>query len=219
MIQSQSNTRLPEGAMSEATKTLFHPARLMTPAEVQKSTANHGPEVQKRTKGQWYLCGDVSLAMFAVLGAAVREEVAMRIDSFSSPAGARYAVVSHQVNGLVHRFLLPLYEPRVAEFVVGMSTGEVGFSLGKDGESDALLIGSPLPGNRFVPVLSVAEPLRPETLHDALAEFPKVINTVKQPSQVPSLRRGEPVLDVSVSVVMPTRALMQLWRMNAAAAA
>ena len=217
MIQTQSNSAPQLEDASEDIQAPFYPARLMTPTEVQKATANQAPEVQKRTEGKWSLCGDVSAPLFAVLSAAFREAVSMRIDSFSSPAGARYAVVSHQVNGFAHRFLLPLYEPRVAEFVAAMRTGKLGFLLGNDGAGDALLIEWPAGCNASVPPVSASTALRRERLHDVLLELPKVINTVKQPLQVPSLRRGEPVIDVSVSVVLPTGALMQLWRMNEAA--
>lgn len=216
MIQSQSNATTPAEAVSEGSQAPFYPARLMTPAEVIEAIANNPPEVQERAKGKWHLCGDVSMPMFAVLTAAVREEVAMRVDSFSTPAGARYGVVSHQVNGFVHRFLLPLYEPRVAEFVMAMRTGELAFLLGNDGEENALLVGPPVRGNGLAPLLSVVKPFPRAKLHDVLAELPKVINTVKQPSQVMSLRHPEPVIDVSLSVLLPTRALMQLWRMNEA---
>jgi hypothetical protein len=214
MIHSQSNAA-PAEAASEDSQALFHPARLMTPAEVEKATVNQPPEVRQRTKGQWQLCGDVSAPMFAVLKAVVREAVSVRVDSFGSPAGARYGVVSHQVNGFVHRFLLPLYDPFVADFVLAMRTEELGFLLGNDGAGDALLIRSPCRGKALAPVLSVVDPLPREKLYAVLAELPKVINAVK----VPTLRRSEPVVEVSVSVLLPTRALMQLWRLNSAAAA
>ena len=181
------------------------------PSEVQHATVDD-PEVQEKTKGKWFLCGDVSLPMFAVLRADVRDEVVTRIDSFSSPSGARYAVVSHQVSGFAHRFLLPMYEPRVNAFILGMRSGEVGFLLGRDGGEEALLIGSPLSKDSFAQLLSAAHPLRRGQLCDVLNEFPKVVSTIQQPEQVTSLRPGEPVIEVSVSVVMPAQALMQLLR-------
>ena len=215
MIKSQFKHRLNANLLSQSTSACapprFFPARLMNPTEVQHATVDD-LEVQEKTKGKWFLCGDVSLAMFAVLTAQVRDEVLSRVDSFNSPTGARYAVVSHQVNGLVHRFLLPLYEPRVTEFLLGMRSGEVGFLLGRDGDEEALLIGSPLSRDRFAQLLSPAYLLRQEQLRDVLNEFPEVVRTIQQPEQVRSLRPDEPVIDVSVSVVMPAQALMQFLR-------
>jgi hypothetical protein len=139
--------------------------------------------------------------------AEFRDEVGVRLTAYDTPAGGSYAVVSHQIFGWVHRFVLPLYEPKVQALLMGLQKEELGFSFGNEGEQDAVLLQCPLGGPAFAPLLAKTNPLPLATLADVLAELPKVISVINQPEQVPSLRRGERVTDVSVSAVLPTQAM------------
>lgn len=190
----------------------FFPARLMTPAEVTVAVADGPTEVQKRTEGKWHLCGDVCNAAFAILSEATRWETAMRISGFRTPIGAAYGVVSHQVRGHAHRFLLPLYETRVVDLLTDLERGgDMGFLLGREGNSEALLIEPQSGGLRgFGPLLAMSEPLSLGKGAEVISELSEVIRAVSQPAQVPSLSKSEPVVSVDVSVLMPIGTLQRL---------
>ena len=189
----------------------FFPARIMNPAEVHSATGGYAPVVNQWVKGKWYLCGDVQSELFAVMKAEIRDAVSVRLTAFNSPAGGSYAVISHQLFGWAHRFVLPLYEPEVGKFLLGMQRDEMGFMFGNNGATDAVLLRSPLKGPMFAPLLAMTNPLPKATIHDVIGELPIVICALKMPQQVPSLRRKETVTDVSVSVLLPTDGMVRFF--------
>ena len=190
----------------------FFPARVMTPAQVAEAVAGRATEVQERTNGKWHLCGDVSDEMFAVLAKALRSETPMRISAFRTPSGAAYGVISHQVHGFAHRYLLPLYETGVVNLLSDLQRGgQLAFLLGRNGNSQALLIEPPTNGlSGFGPVAAMAAPLKPEKVGEVISELSEVIRAIALPAQIPTLRKGEPVAHVDVSAVMPVSALQSL---------
>ena len=143
--------------------------------------------------------------------AEIRDAVSVRLTAFKTPAGGSYAVVSHQLFGWAHRFILPLYEPDVGRFLLATQQEEIGFMFGNNGATDAVLLHSPLKGPAFAPLLPMTNPLSKATIHDVIGELPTVIGALNLPQQVPSLRRGETVTDVSVSVVLPTNAMVRFF--------
>jgi hypothetical protein len=192
----------------------FFPARLMDPLEVKKAIENRPSEVGSWTAGKWYLCGDVSSELFAMLKAEFCDAMAVRLTAFSTPAGGNYAVVSHQFFGWAHRFVLPLYEPKVQEMMLDMQKGELEFLFGNEGAQDAVLTRSPLSRAAFMPLLSMTNSLPKESLLEVFSELPLVISAMNQPRQVPSIRQGEKVKDVSVSFVLPSQAIKQFLSRN-----
>ena len=187
----------------------FFPARLMDPLEVKTAIENRPPEVGSWTNGKWYLCGDVRSEFFAMFKADFRDAIAVRLTAFSTPVGGHYAVLSHQLFGWAHRFVLPLYEPKVQEMLLEMQKEELGFLFGNEGAQDAVLMRSPLSRAAFAPLLAMSNSLPKESVLNVITELPRVISAMNFPKQVPSLRRGEKVEDVSVSVVLPTQAIAQ----------
>jgi hypothetical protein len=192
-------------------KTPFFTARVMNPTEVRAATESHPSPVGSWTSGRWYLCGDVQSELFAMFKTDFRDATSVRLTAFTTPAGATYAVVSHQVHGWAHRFVLPLHEPSVQAMLLGLQKAELGFLFGNEGAEDAVLLYSPLDGSAFAPLLARANSVPKEKFHDVMTELPRVIGAMKMPSQVPSLRSGVRVTDVSVSVVLPARAVMQFY--------
>ena len=191
------------------TQGSFFPARLMDPLEVKTAIENRPPEVGSWTNGKWCLCGDVRSELFAMFKAEFRDAIAVRLTAYTTPAGGHYAVVSHQLFGWAHRFVLPLYETKVQQMLIEMQKAELGFLFGNEGAQDAVLTRSPLSRTAFAPLLAMTNPLPKESVLNVIAELPRVISAMNLPKQVPSLRRGEKVEDVSVSVVLPTQAMAQ----------
>lgn len=210
-MNNQATEHAVEASEYQGLPGAFYPARIMDPSEVQHATLGRPSTVQAWTQGKWYVCGDVRSKLFGMLKAEHRDASAVRLTAFNSPAGGSYAVLSHQILGLAHRFLLPLYEPKVEELLLGLQRAELGMLFGNEGKDDAVLLHCPLSALAFAPLLAMTSPLQKETLHDVIAELPMVISAMNQPKQVPSLRRGEFVTDVSVSVVMPSRALTRFF--------
>jgi len=191
------------------TQGSFFPARLINPLEVKTAIENRPPEVGSWANGKWYLCGDVRSEFFAMFKAEFRDAIAVRLTAFSTPAGGHYAVVSHQLFGWAHRFVLPMYEPKVQEMLMEMQKAELGFIFGNEGAQDAVLTRSPLSRAAFAPLLAMSNSLPNNSALKVIAELPRVISAMNEPKQVPSLRRGEKVEDVSVSFVLPTEAMAQ----------
>jgi hypothetical protein len=210
------NTQKDSGSATHASlielAPAFFPARVMTPTQVAAAVADGPDEVKSRAQGKWHLCGDVSNEMFAVLSAAIRSETAMRISAFSAPSGARYGVVTHQVHGFAHRFLLPLYESCVVDLFTALKGGEqLAFLLGRAGNSEALLLKPPQGSlSGFAPLFAMCGPLARGAVGEGIMELARVIEALALPQQIPTLRQGEPVVRVNVSAVMPARTLESL---------
>jgi hypothetical protein len=189
----------------------FFPARVMTPTEVREALQNRPPVEQSWTEGKWYLCGDVQTQLFLLANAQFGSRMKERITAYSTPVGGHYAVISHQVLGWCHRFLLPLYEPKVMALLTGLRTQKLGFSLGNAGGEGAVLVSSNFNAAAFAPLVPMARALPDGQLKRVFRELPKVINSMNDPGQIPSMVEGIDIVDVSVSVVMPASAIMKIF--------
>lgn len=183
----------------------------MDPLEVKNAVENYPSAVNIWTNKKWYLCGDAKSELFSMFKADFRESVAVHLTAYDTPAGVSYAVISHQIYGWTHRFVLPLYEKKVRTMLLDLQKAELGFMFGNEGEQDAVLLHCPLTAPAFAPLLAKANPLPREKLQKVLAELPWVIRVMNEPNQVPSLRQGERVTDVSVSAVLPTQAMIRFF--------
>lgn len=194
-------------AFSDDERRLFYPASILTPEQVLKTTEKYPENVRAQVLGNWFLCGDLSEAMFDLVKANWPGDLSIRITAFASPIGVYYGVVSHQTKGYAHRFVLPLYEPGAAELLKSIQLTPFMFMLGRDEEDEAMVLPCPLPGRDFAPLLALCRRPLNEHLLDAVAELPKVISILKEPSQVPTSVRGQEVTHVDVSVLLPTESL------------
>jgi hypothetical protein len=193
----------------------FSPATLLSPGDVQSAVAHESADFRKQLQGSWYLCGDVSDEMYGLLSGQTCQDLALRVSGVRTPVGARYGIISHQLLGCVHRFLLPLYEPRIGDFLLAMRSGRLGFQLGRNGsEKVAALTAKVGVEPELLPLLAMANTLPREVAQAALAELPIVIAEMDQPGRLPSLT-SEPVENVSLSVLLPTQTLGRLLGMGA----
>lgn len=195
-------------ALSDDERRLFYPASILTPDEVVKRTERYPQNVRSVVHGNWFLCGDFSQEMFDQVKADWPGDLSIRVTAFASSIGVYYGVLSHQVKGLAHRFVLPLYEPRAGELLTGIRQAPLMFMFGRDEEVEAMVLPSPLPAHDFAPLLGLFSRPNREYLRDAVAELPSVISALKEPGQVPTAIRGREVTHVDVSVLLPTQSLM-----------
>lgn len=211
MIETQSGSNSSLSAEPRALP-VFTPATLLSPGDVQTAVAKEAASFPKGVQGSWYLCGDVSKEMYSLLADQTRQELSQRVFAIETPVGAQYGVVCHQVLAHMHRFLLPLYEPRVGDFLLAMKTGRLGFQLGHEGSEEGAMLTSQ---TRFEPELSrltrLASPLDREQARQAIGELPMVIAEISRPSRFRMVGLS-PASDVSVSVVLPKQTLAQLFK-------
>jgi hypothetical protein len=191
---------------SQADKASVYFAELMNPSEVDAAVASRDAVERKQVGGRWMFCGDVSRPMFELLRSRPND-IAFRVSGFKASFGGVYGVLTHQLAGHQHRFLLPLYEPGVAECIASLRSTPYGFLLGNDGQRDSIVLRADISGVPLLPLLALLEPYTHEKLREMLMEFPIVIAQMLHLDKVPSAVTGEAVLAVSVSVLMPVMTL------------
>jgi hypothetical protein len=211
MIESKTGSNSPESSRLVRMPP-FSPATLWSPGQVQTAIANEPPELRTKFQGSWYLCGDVSNEMYSLLAGSTRPELALRVFGIETPLGARYGILCHQIRGHVHRFLLPLYEPRVGDFLLAMRGGRLGIQLGRDGSEQAAMLTAEVPVEpELLPLVALASPLPGHLGRIVIGELPTVIAEISDPTRLPPVG-PEPVNGVSLSVVLPTQTLAQLLK-------
>lgn len=177
--------------------------RLMSPPEVESATRDRGAMEKEWVKDRWILCGDMHESMFDALDVDSGSNLPSRISVFDSPGENKYLVLTHQYQNHQHRFLLPLWDPSIARFIHAMDKGSLGFLLGRNGQSRALLV----PGIQSAAELKVLQDFctkpAPDRLAFMLGEMPLAMVTIAQLEAIPRLVDTEEVTEVSVSVLMP----------------
>ena len=187
--------------------------RLMSPAEVNGAIGTQPDEVIQKVSSCWTLCGDVSRGMFSALRAAsVLCGATERLTAYLSPAGAGYAVLTQQLQGFQHRFLLPLFEPRTASFVAAMSRDSLVYSLGNDDDVEALVWRSTFSARDVLPLQVFCSPLVAESRQEVILEWARVVKTMTALQQVPSTTLGEVVHHVDLTILTPDDTLAACTR-------
>lgn len=201
----------------QAEKPSVYFAELMNPSEVDAAVASRDAVERKQVAGRWMFCGDVSKPMFDLLRSRPND-IAFRVSGFKASFGGAYGVLTHQIAGHQHRFVLPLYEPCVAECIASLRSTPYGFLLGNDGQVDSIVLSAAVPGIPLLPLLGLLEPYTHEKLREMLMELPMVIAETLHLHKVPSAVTGEAVFAVSVSVLMPIMALDAVFQATEEAA-
>ena len=178
--------------------------RIVTPNQARKATIAYDPEIRERVKGQWMVSGDVSRAMFGRLRGKAPGKIRTRLTAFKSGSGTGYGVVTHQIDGYQHRFLLCLYDPPVREFLkaTSHSGAGVGFLIGNDGGNPQILLDYPGASSEFVPLLSIGKEASEAEQQKAANELHDVLKTLRQPETVPSMLEQR-VSHVCITLVIP----------------
>ena len=188
------------------------PARLMAPDEVSISVTDRPGDAQ-RVRGRWFLCGDVT-DRFYDLAKGLGGPMTMRLSAFHSPDHLPYGVITHQVEALQHRFLLPLYEERVAQCLRQAAQEPLAFSLGHDASDEAFIQMPPAMPLAWMRLLEMHRPLTASIAPLAIKEFPKAVAEVCELDLVSTLLDGQEVREVSVSVLLPLQAVTLLARVK-----
>lgn len=183
-------------------RTQFTEARLMSPKEVAASIRTEGTTFPTQFEGHWFICGDCSSAFYERVLTASAQEVMVEYRLQQTPDGAEFLLITHQVDSLQHRFLLPLLATRTPEFVKAIDRGVAGFSFGNNGAGEAALLGDTAIKNFAERVLAGYETPTTEQVSALSEGLPEALRVFFEPSLVQSMVEGCSVVEVSLSVLV-----------------
>jgi hypothetical protein len=174
--------------------------RLMTPIDVHEAV--HHRRGIPGLRPCWYLCGDTRESMFDEIGRH-GAGVDIRLSGFIGAAGGAYATITQQFSGMQHRFLLPLFEPPVIAFLKSLEQQPIQAMLGRQGQTQAIVLHNELPWRNIVPLVGMCQQNRQVAVDETLAEVMAAIRAVCRSETIPSVYKGAPLTEVSVSVILP----------------
>ena len=177
--------------------------RLMSPEQVDQATQGYDYLTRQRLRGHWSLCGDCSQEMFDNI--AQLRNVALRhsLGVFQRNDGTKFLVVTHQLGSAQHRFLVPMWDPRVPDFLDAVSSGRYSISLARKGDTQAVVLSLTADAPFALELrkhLNMSMP-EPQQLHALLRAMPEWMETAAEPEHFPNLMEGAAVTDVSLSIV------------------
>lgn len=115
--------------------------RIMTPEQVVANSQNKLVREMVMHQNAWVLCGNVSPPLFEMVKELPNADVNGRVSVIG--AGPRqYLVINHQFESYQCRFVLPLYDPLVREFVVHATSHPFWYSLSEEGGTNAVILMS-----------------------------------------------------------------------------
>ncbi|WP_233864676.1 hypothetical protein [Paraburkholderia adhaesiva] len=191
------------GVLGRHGDATVYPARLMAPDEVMAVVGDR--QDRSAGLGGWFLCGDVSLPMFSRLLAGT-PRLGFTCCMMTGGLAGNYAVMAIQLDSYQHRFLLPLFEQPVAEFIRSLREGPLQLSLGDAGGDNAAITSVTFPQKLHAPVANLLQSGVDIDDRDTLSSWKDVVGEVCNLSMLPSLVDGRSVDDLSVSVMMPMEA-------------
>jgi hypothetical protein len=191
--------------------------RILFPEEVEAATvtAEHSDAARSELAGHWLLCGDVTPKMFDQVKANSEMQRPARLTVLTAVGDENYCVFTSQIGSHQHRFLLPLYEPMVQDFIRAIQVSPLGFMFANDGMSDAVVVFPEVSVNELAPVLSYCKPV---PMHERLclqAALPFAVQEVLNPGRIPTFPGMPKVDEVSLSIVFPNELsdeMLQFWR-------
>ena len=177
--------------------------RLMSPEEVEEATEDHDQRTRQRVRGHWFLCGDCSQDMFDDI---VRQgDVALRhsLGVFQRGDGTKFLVVTHQLGNAQHRFLVPMWDPRVPDLLDAVSLGRYSISLARKGDTQALVLSAAANAPLAAELQKHLDMPTPDTqqLQALLRALPTMMETAAEPENFPNLEPSLTITDVSLSIV------------------
>lgn len=184
-------------------KPLFTLAQLVSPQEIMSAIqgGEHQRELEEFAKS-WLLQGDCSRRMVEQLKDRGLTEVAGQLDYVEGADWLGFAVLTQQIETYQHRFVLPLWDQKVAGLIRDMQVGNYRFALTAEGTEDTVVI----PGMKMGPLEGYqpdfGKPLTAKQKGLIKRVFPSLLGVVAELNGVDSLIPGHTVEDVSVSVLM-----------------
>lgn len=181
----------------------LHTAVLFNPAEVDIAFKDYPSVARHKLRGLWMLVGAVNGEMYSAFKANAGNDVAAQLTVFPTPAGAVYGVVTCQLGAHQHRFVFPMFNPKVVQLLASATKESLNIYLESAGElREGMLYDCLLTPEQFMPARAMSRALDHRKQKDFVREFPSVISEMLALDLMPSLN-SEEVCGVDVSVLMP----------------
>jgi hypothetical protein len=181
----------------------LHTAVLMNPVEVEAASKNHPVEVHHKLHGHWMLVGAVNEEMYLAFKAHAGNDVATQLNVLPTLAGATYGIITSQVGAYQHRFVLPLVDSKVIEFLASTANESLNVCLESTGElGEGMLYDCSLAPDQIALARTMSKTIDCCQLEQFTQELPSVIAEMLSLDLMPSLN-AEIVLAVDVSVLLP----------------
>ena len=178
-------------------------AVFMNPVEVDAASKNHPTEIHHKLRGQWMLVGAINKMMYSAFAVNAGNDVSTQLKVLSTHSCATYAVVTCQVDSNQHRFVLPLLDSRVIEFLASTANESLNVYLESAGDlREGMLYNCLLTPDLLALACTVGLTIDHRQLEDFTHELPSVIAEMLSMELIPSLN-AEKVLAVDVSVLLP----------------
>jgi hypothetical protein len=199
--QSKSAT-LDEGHIPYG-RLRYRNALILSPAEVEFAFRQFTLQEVSKIQGQWMLAGIASDELFASLESQNPKEVLADLSVHSIGSGAAYAVLTCQSGALQHRFVLPLYEPRVAELFASVKNQSFRIYFENDGATTkGAAYGCPVNDERFEKARALCQVVDIDSRARFVVDFPTDVARILSLELAPSLN-DERVRMVDASVFLP----------------
>lgn len=207
MKKSKGNN-WPPAKRSAKYRSIVRRAVLQNPLEVEASTRSCPAEQRDNLCGQWMLNGTINSLMFNDLRTNMPNDLSAYLTAITTPSGAAYAFITCQKGVRQHRFVLPLYEPKVIEFFGAVSGQRLNIYLGNvKGGDEGFAYDCDFRTDELMPVLDLSRALNQENRANFISELPQFLVDIVKPEFVPSLTTADIVRNVDVSMLMPTRVI------------
>lgn len=187
----------------ETNQTRIHTAVIFSPSEVEFKFRRFEEAVQEKMRGRWMLLGAVSENLYSRLEANAGNDIVAQLVVLPIPSGAKYTVLTCQLGNLQHRFVLPMYEPKVADMLTNAIMTPLSIYFESTSQvTMGIVYNCPLQPVKFKQARSECQIVSVDEKNDCIIEFPSVVSALSSIEMVPSLNR-EPVLDVEASFYLP----------------
>ena len=181
----------------------LHTAVMLNPAEVDVVFRDYPAEARLEVCGRWMLIGALNAATYSAFKANAGTDIKADMTVFPTPSGAVAALLSCQLCARQHRFVLPLFEPKVMEVLAAATQGALNIYLECAGEpTEGMLYDCPLPPECLLPAQAMCRQIDVQKRSDFIAELPSIVLEALTLDLVPSLNAAE-VSDVDVSILLP----------------
>ena len=175
---------------------------LLSPSQVANCLANMSDKQRELLTVQWLLTGTVSKKGFAVLIANTTCDLVTEIRTLQRPSGAAYVLISCQLGNWQHRFVLPLYDARVREYLFDIRE-PLSLQLSCAGSEEAFIFDYLIPRHELKSILEVGRMIDLKDRNSLFLEWANLIGDMLTPAGIPSLSATHVVRDVDVSALIP----------------
>ena len=181
----------------------LHTAVLMSSVEVDVASKNYPVEASHKLRGQLMLVGAVNEEMYLMFKLHAGNDIAGQLKVPPTPAGAAYVVVTCQIGAYQHRFVLPLFDSKVVEFLASTANESINIYLESGGDlREGMLYNCLFATDELALARTMCMTIDYRQQEEFTYELPSLPSEMLSVTLMPSLN-VERVLAVDVSVLLP----------------